>query len=155
MIKAYLLVIPLIFSIAYTQSVEIKDGDDNVLMQINDDGASGVAVVASLNVGDNGIQLGSTGSPFIEIQEITGTTVSSGSITTVSLPTGFTGTNSRILSAEIYNGSLNAWECQGGDLAQAPFFVSLDNTVDNLNIYHFASPPYTSTSYRIVLMKMP
>ena len=110
---------------------------------------------ASLDV-EGTMLVGATGTAFTEIKEITGTTGgSSTSYITLSLPSGFTSANTRVLSLEI-NASGGGWVGLGFDNnnpANVPISYNMDTsatiTVFYANLSNFQSKPV-----RILLMKM-
>lgn len=107
---------------------------------------------ATLDV-EGTVVFGSGGKVFSEIREITGTTNVDGTYTSLSYPTGYSMTNTRILSAEInYNG--NNWNTLG------MFNVASDNTVGcsmsstGIYISYPDLATYHSRAIRILLIKV-
>ena len=122
---------------------------------ITADGKTGIGDTspdATLDV-EGTVVIGSGGKVFSEIKEITGTSNTTGNYTSLSFPTGYTMSNTRILSAEInYNGS--NWNTLG------MFNVASDNTVGcsmTSTGIHMSYPDlaaYHSRAIRILLIKV-
>ena len=122
---------------------------------ITSDGKTGIGDTtpdATLDV-EGTVVIGSGGKVFSEIKEITGTSNTTGNYTSLSFPTGYTMSNTRILSAEInYNGS--NWSTLG------MFNVASDNTVGcsmSSTGIHMSYPDlaaYHSRAIRILLIKV-
>ena len=98
------------------------------------------------------VKLGASGSIFLEIQEITGTTSSSGSNTLVSYPSGYTWTNTRVLSLEIQRGGYE-WIGLGNEIAGSWFSYSLNT--NEIWITYANDSSLQSKPFRMILMKMP
>ena len=122
---------------------------------ITADGKTGIGDTspdATLDV-EGTVVIGSGGKVFSEIKEITGTSNTTGNYTSLSFPTGYTMSNTRIISAEInYNGS--NWNTLG------MFNVASDNTVGcsmSSTGIHMSYPDlaaYHSRAIRILLIKV-
>jgi len=122
---------------------------------ITADGKTGIGDTtpdATLDV-EGTVVIGAAGKVFSEIREITGTSAATGNYTSLSFPTGYTMSNTRILSAEInYNGS--NWNTLG------MFNVASDNTVGcsmSSTGIHMSYPDlaaYHSRAIRILLIKV-
>ena len=122
---------------------------------ITADGKTGIGDTtpdATLDV-EGTVVIGAAGKVFSEIREITGTSAATGNYTSLSFPTGYTMSNTRILSAEInYNGS--NWNTLG------MFNVASDNTVGcsmTSTGIHMSYPDlaaYHSRAIRILLIKV-
>ena len=122
---------------------------------ITADGKTGIGDTspdATLDV-EGTVVIGSGGKVFSEIKEITGTSNTTGNYTSLSFPTGYTMSNTRIISAEInYNGS--NWNTLG------MFNVASDNTVGcsmTSTGIHMSYPDlaaYHSRAIRILLIKV-
>ena len=122
---------------------------------ITSDGKTGIGDTtpdATLDV-EGTVVIGSGGKVFSEIKEITGTSNTTGNYTSLSFPTGYTMSNTRIISAEInYNGS--NWNTLG------MFNVASDNTVGcsmTSTGIHMSYPDlaaYHSRAIRILLIKV-
>lgn len=129
-----------------------------IRMTIAADGKVGLGTTtptATLDV-NGSAKVGSTGTAFTEIKEITGTTAAAGNIfVQVPLPTGYTQANTRVLACEInYNG--NAWVGLGGSNsvtgAAAHVFTYMTST--HIWIYYNDVPAFNNRAYRLLLMKM-
>ena len=122
---------------------------------ITADGKTGIGDTtpdATLDV-EGTVVIGAAGKVFSEIREITGTSAATGNYTSLSFPTGYTMSNTRILSAEInYNGS--NWNTLG------MFNIASDNTVGcsmSSTGIHMSYPDlaaYHSRAIRILLIKV-
>ena len=122
---------------------------------ITADGKTGIGDTspdATLDV-EGTVVIGSGGKVFSEIKEITGTSNTTGNYTSLSFPTGYTMSNTRIISAEInYNGS--NWNTLG------MFNIASDNTVGcsmTSTGIHMSYPDlaaYHSRAIRILLIKV-
>jgi len=122
---------------------------------ITADGKTGIGDTtpdATLDV-EGTVVFGSGGKVFSEIREIRGTTNVDGTYISLSYPTGYSMTNTRILSAEInYNG--NNWNTLG------MFNVASDNTVGcsmsstGIYISYPDLATYHSRAIRILLIKV-
>ena len=122
---------------------------------ITADGKTGIGDTtpdATLDV-EGTVVIGAAGKVFSEIREITGTSAATGNYTSLSFPTGYTMSNTRILSAEInYNGS--NWNTLG------MFNIASDNTVGcsmTSTGIHMSYPDlaaYHSRAIRILLIKV-
>lgn len=120
--------------------------------------ASGYAGYFGGNVQINGAtKVGSNGTPFLEIREISGTTANSGSSTSYSngLPSGWTGENTRLLSFEINS---DAGLIGLGYQPQTDAVIISVRMVPNteaFHIYHPALSYYWGKPWRAIVMKMP
>lgn len=109
---------------------------------------------AALDV-NGSAKVGSAGTVFNEIKEVTGTTGATGNFTQFSFPAGYTLANIRVLSCEInYNG--NAWVGLGGtsDPSGATAHVFYYMTGTTFWLYYPGTSTFQSRAYRILLMKM-
>ncbi len=123
--------------------------DGGINFYTGDDGVNPRFQITS----EGNLKLGTGGSQFVEIKEITGTTNASGYATQIPLPEGYTSENTRVLSIEFKN-TANNW------LAELHRF-SDDNILryyiggTNITIYHPDHPSSHNRPVRIILMKMP
>jgi hypothetical protein len=105
------------------------------------------------------IVLGESGSRFLEIQEVTGTTGVSNAVTIPNaLPDGWTGSNTRVLSFEIQYGSATGnWVTVGNDFinTQPSISASLGYASRTIILYYPDLAAYQNQSWRMVIMKMP
>ena len=85
-----------------------------------------------------------------DIIEITGTTVSGGRSTTISFPTGWNATNTRVLSCALALSTNSEWIGNGGYEDESSFLTILD---DKIYIRH-TTPKFYNKLFRIVLMKV-
>lgn len=124
---------------------------------INPSGSVGIGTTtpaATLDV-NGSAKVGSTGTAFTEIKEITGTTGASGNYTQFTFPSGYTLANMRILSCEInYNG--NAWVGLGGtgDPTGTTAHVFYYITGTTFWLYYPGTSNFQNKAYRVLLMKM-
>lgn len=138
------------------ESAPIHLGTSGVArMTIAADGKVGInnaAPTAMLDVSGTA-RLGSSGTAFSEIKEITGTTTT-GNHVTISLPSGYTRENIRVLSLEInYTGS--AWVGLGGSSSTTnpeKVFYYLDSST--IWIYYPNDATFQNRAYRMIIMKM-
>jgi hypothetical protein len=101
------------------------------------------------------VQIGSSGKVFSEIIEFTGTTGGAGThYVLASYPTGYTMTNSRILSLEI-NATGPCWVGLGftnGTTSAVP--ISYNMTSSNIAVFYPDMSQFQSKAFRIIIMKV-
>ena len=98
------------------------------------------------------VQIGSSGRVFSEIIEVTGTTASSGSVTSLAFPSGYTKDNTRVLSVEInYNGT--NWNTLG--MYYTGSTINVGCSLSTVIYLHYPDvSAYYSRAYRLMLMKV-
>jgi hypothetical protein len=109
--------------------------------------------VARLDV-NGSTKLGVDGITFNGLQEITGTTAATGHFSSISLPTGYTMDNVRVLSAEINYGAY-AWAGAGSNYktpGTTLYNVSTFLSGSTLYIYYPDDASYHSQAYRVLIM---
>jgi hypothetical protein len=106
---------------------------------------------ATLDV-EGTVVFGSAGKVFSEIREITGTTSASGSYTTVSYPSGYTITNTRVLSLEI--NQLGSYWSTFGMYIIGNNSVGCSLSSGSISLYYPNDASYQSKAYRMLLMKV-
>lgn len=106
---------------------------------------------AALHV-DGTTKIGANGKAIAEIIELTGITHSTNNYISVSFPTGYTNTNTRILSLEIQrNGSF--WKSMGATLNGVSGSVHV-SVSDPIWIYYPNDDSFKNRSYRLTIMKV-
>lgn len=122
---------------------------------ITADGKTGIGDIspdATLDV-EGTVVFGSGGKVFSEIREITGTTNVDGTYTSLSYPTGYSMTNTRILSAEInYNG--NNWNTLGMFNVSSDYTIGCSMSSTGIYISYPDLATYHSRAIRILLIKV-
>jgi hypothetical protein len=102
-------------------------------------------------------KFGVNGVAFNELQEITGTTGASGNYTLISLPSGYTIENTRVLSAEINFGGY-AWAGTGSHYRTPPagslYNLSTFLSGSSVFLYYPDQLEYHSRAYRILIMQI-
>ena len=110
---------------------------------------------ASLDV-EGTVKIGATGTSFTEIREMTATTgAASTTYVTLSLPSGFTSTNTRVLSVEI-NASGGGWVGLGfnnNNTSNIPVSYNMD-TSSTITVFYPNQTNFQSKPVRILLFKM-
>jgi len=96
-------------------------------------------------------KLGSSGTIFNEIREITGTLSSTGTQSTFSLPSGYTSTNTRVISIE-FSYATNYWMGIGYPITNRQFGYLLWGT--SIVIDHQENGYFNDKPIRILLMKI-
>jgi hypothetical protein len=98
------------------------------------------------------VQIGSSGKVFSEITEITGTTTASSSVN-LAYPSGYTSTNTRVLSVEI-NHSGTMWATLGMYWGTETQTVGCILTSSTINVYYPAVSQYENRAIRVLIMKV-
>lgn len=124
----------------------------NVIVNTGNLGIGTSTPTESLDVAGT-VKIGTNGKVFSEIIEVTGTTNSSGSSTTLSYPSGYTLTNSRIISCEI-NVNNAVWRSLGSYYAGTTEILSCSLGAASIYINHPSDAAYWSKSFRILIMKV-
>jgi hypothetical protein len=110
---------------------------------------------ASLDV-EGTVKIGATGTSFTEIREMTATTgVASTTYITLSLPSGFTSSNTRVLSVEI-NASGGGWVGLGfnnNNTSNIPVSYNMD-TSSTITVFYPNQANFQGKPVRILLFKM-
>jgi len=105
-----------------------------------------------MKIMDNGaVTIGSGGSMIGEIKQLIGTTTNSG-VTSIPYPSGYTPSNTEILTARVSNGT-NAWTMMGWTDGVSYFNCNTGPSAIYLNHYHIAGF-FNNQPYRIWLLKM-
>ena len=105
-----------------------------------------------MKIMDNGaVTIGSGGSMIGEIKQLIGTTTNSG-VTNIPYPSGYTPSNTEILTARVSNGT-NAWTMMGWTDGVSYFNCNTGPSAIWLNHYHIAGF-FNNQPYRIWLLKM-
>jgi hypothetical protein len=112
-------------------------------------GVSGYSENGLAGYFNGSVKVGSEGTPFFEIMEITGTTGHTGIETQISYPTGYNYANTRIISTQIESGP-NHW-ITTGFLLYSTCNVSCVVSSTCMWLYH---GPYVDKPYRIILMRI-
>ena len=125
---------------------------------IEDGGQIGIQTTSpGANLDVNGdVILGESGTRFMEIQEITGTTGSLGDVTDYSngLPEGWTGAKTRLLSLEIlYNGG--HWYAMGFENTEGKIAARFEDTSREFTVYFPGQPQFRNQPWRAMIMRMP
>lgn len=129
------------------------DGIDRIT--ITADGKTGIGDTtpdATLDV-QGTVIIGAAGKIFSEIREITATTVATGHSTALSFPSGYSMSNTRILSAEI-NFSGNVWVTLGMFNVSSDYTVGCSLASTGIHISYPDLDSYHSRAIRILLMKV-
>ncbi|MBN2698229.1 MAG: hypothetical protein JXR52_05335, partial [Bacteroidales bacterium] len=137
-------------------------GPGSIMLQIN--GAEHMRMNQSGNVGigtanptaklevAGGVKVGSNGTRFTELFELTGTTVASGQISTITLPEGWTADNSRVLNIEVQHTGNLYW------LGVANFMINQETSYlikdDYITLYLPNDTYLNSAPYRVLLMRL-
>ena len=101
---------------------------------------------------DGSVKIGHSGTPFLEIREITGTTTSVGRLTEIDYPTGYNYTNTRILYTAIHLPA-DIW-VTAGCAVDTTLNISCKLLPTFIELWHAYSATYWNRPYRLVLMKM-
>jgi hypothetical protein len=107
---------------------------------------------ATLDV-EGSMVVGSSGKVFTEIRELTGTTASSGTITTINYPSGYNMDNTRVLSCEIKFNN-NQWQAMGLYYTGLEGNIGCSLRTTNIAVYFPAIAYYWSMPFRLLLMKV-
>jgi hypothetical protein len=102
-----------------------------------------------------GMKVGYSGSSFLEIRQLTGTTTSTGSETSVSLPSGYSGANCIILTAEINilgGAGQNLW--YGIGYHPGDYRITYRIGSETIWLVHPNYSSFQEKPYRIWLMKI-
>lgn len=104
------------------------------------------------------VKVGVNGLVFSEIIELTGNTAYG--VTDISLPSGYTEDNTRVLSLEIFSEYVGGWAGLGDDSAPGTYSFNDDNISyvlhdDMISIQHPEKVEWWEKPFRIILMKMP
>ena len=126
-------------------------------MTIEADGDVGIGVglpTAKLHV-EGDTKFGSDGVAFTELREITGTTAASSHYTSFTLPSGYSSTNTRVLSVEI-NYSGVGWVGQGFSFESTFSIhpVSYQTSGTTFYLYYPDIAAMHSRAYRILIMQI-
>ena len=114
-------------------------------------GIGTISPTAKLDV--NGTtKLGASGAVFSEIREFTGVTSGIGFLS-VSYPSGYTKTNTRVLSLEIYYNS-STWRSMGTLHSSSPVSISCGLVTGLIYINYPDLSSYHNKPFRMILMKM-
>jgi hypothetical protein len=117
-----------------------------------------IGKMETLNTTDE-VVIGTNGTPFLEIREITGTIGDDNNYTQVNnaLPEGWTSNNTRILSFEIRAGfHWHSMGWDGGDAGGTAIGVRmLNNPGRDITITHGNSSYWWNQPWRAIIMKMP
>ena len=160
--KAYLIVISLIFSIIYSQSVQVKDSDDNSLFTIIDAGTTGDIGIgtstpsASLQInGTTKFGIHTNVLTITDIIELTGITESTGGFTIISYPDGWNYSNTRVLCCEIDLSNSSKWRSLGYlEVDYIKYNSSVSLEINNIIILYNDISSYQLVPFRLVLMKV-
>ncbi len=131
--------------------------DNQERMRITETGNVGIGdstPEARLDV-EGTVVIGAAGKIFSEIREITGTTSTSGGYKSVSMPSGYTPSNIRVLSLEInYNG--NSWVGLGGNQQNTSINERVFYYFDAINIMIYYPPvsEFQNKAFRMMVMKV-
>ncbi len=134
-------------------------GTDNVLrMAINEEGDVGIGTMvptARLHV-EGDTKFGSMGMPFNELREIYGTTSASTYYVDLTLPDGYNGNNTRVLSLEINFGGI-MWMglgfCQEGSPSPG-YSISYVLNGTTMRIYYPNIDSFYSMPFRGLIMQI-
>lgn len=99
------------------------------------------------------VKLGSNGLIFNEIREISGTTAATGDHTSISYPSGYNKSNTRVLCCEV-NLSGSTWV--GIGLAELTSGISFTYSLldSDIRLLYHASSGFQDTDYRLILMRV-
>lgn len=154
----------------FSKTVEISNNAPNgtALLAVGYEAAifgGKVQIVGSLKT-EGPVDLGSGGTPFLEIREITGT---NGNGVAPQLPVGWTGAKTRLLSLEMKFGTSDEWvslgfyidDCTGaifspGHGERAVSLVFTEPNGRGLNIFYpLCGDIFDNSPWRAVIMRMP
>jgi hypothetical protein len=137
------------------ENEELYFGTNNARrMTILGNGNIGIGVSspnATLDVNGT-VQIGSSGKIFSEITEITGTTTGSSSVG-LAYPSGYTLSNTRVLSVEINHSGI-MWSTLGMYWGTETQTLGCILTSTNINVYYPAVSQYQNRAVRVLLMKV-
>ena len=149
------------FYVVNRQSGNLVFGTNNSTnLTINNSGQVGIQTTdsgAGLDVNTDVI-LGVSGTRFMEIQEITGTTGVSGHYTyhADKLPVGWIGEKTRLLSLEIRSGNVSCnWISMGYIVSNRGIAGILDHDGRDFWVYHPENSAFHSRPWRAMIMRMP
>jgi len=125
-----------------------------------DDGKLGVGTDSPTEKLDvqGGMKVGANGTPFLEMRELTATSVAGTDSTLIPLPSGYTADNTRVLCAEIQDGE--DWYAMGRLFRPVtasedrPLYYTIDTSHRRIVLYHYHPIWAQPVSCRVVVMKM-
>ncbi len=125
-----------------------KSNDPDGIFHIENNGSVGFG---------NGMTVGTNGSRFLEILEITGTTSTNGNTTLVSHPPGYDVSNTRILSASIHTTTTGDFSSRHyhGDNGTGLDVHQFRQFSDSFFVIDHPEPEFSGQAYSIIVMKMP
>ncbi|MGM0626286.1 MAG: hypothetical protein ACQES0_10420 [Bacteroidota bacterium] len=138
-----------------TPSFTISDSDPALTIdQTKQVGIGTASPETSLHV-EGGTKVGANGVVIQEVMELTGTTDASITTFSISYPSGYDETNTRVLSAEIKtNASWGDWTSLGGSVSGADGTVRTKVANDGLWLFYPDDTSFKDTNYRISIMRI-